>query len=148
MPISETVRSIMDQHVAENRHARRSPEQAGEVDDALSVLGIDKTLPIGEFFAAYDLCAILSGPDIYVELLDLCSPTRQIEAATEFARNVYELHPDFIALSSGEGEGFILYSKRDGSVHDVDISDFDKLRNNELAPAWPSFNALMEWYLS
>jgi hypothetical protein len=61
---------------------------------------------------------------------------------------VWELGKDFICLTNGEGEGFILYSKRDGKVYDVGIGEIEALEQGTVAPRWNSFYELIEWYLA
>lgn len=99
-----------------------------------------------DFFLLYDLSGIVSKKE--VELIDLCSPSDEILETTEWAKEVYELQDDFICLSSGEGEGFILLSRVDGKVYDVSVNNFDLLESHGVEPRWNSFYELIDWYLN
>jgi hypothetical protein len=124
----------------------RPDQQFQRAMSSLSALGIDRDTEFAEFFLNFRLSAVLSNQNI--ELLDLCSPTEQILGATEFARDIYEMPSEFICLTSGEGEGFIVYSKRDGKIYDIGVDEIDDLDNGITAARWDSFYELIEWYLS
>lgn len=117
------------------------------VQAALSQLNIKDHEEINSFFSTYNLSGVISRSS-KEELLDLCSPTPQIFEATEFGRDVYEITEDFICLTSGESEGFFLYSKKDQKVYDVNVEDLDDLESGELEPRWDSFFDLIKWYLA
>ncbi len=116
------------------------------VAERLAELGIGGDPQVREFFKNYTLSGVLS--DRPLELLDLYSPTPEIAEATDFGRDVYEITDEFVCLTSGEGEGFILFSKTDGSVFDVDVDQLDDLEAGNLEPSWLSFYELIEWYLT
>jgi hypothetical protein len=80
-------------------------------------------------------------------LLDLCSPTRQFAETTDFGRDIYGVPGNYICLSSGEGEGFILYSISDRKIYDISVSELDDLEQGKVEPRWNSFFDLIEWYL-
>ena len=125
---------------------KRSPDELPRVSACLQSLGLSHDQQVREFFEECKLSAVLaSRPQ---ELLDLCSPTPQIEEVTDFGRDTYEIPEEFICLTSGEGEGFILYSKSDGKVYDVSVSQLDDLEAGRLKATWASFYDLIEWYLS
>ncbi len=117
------------------------------VQEALLKLNIKHHEEINAFFSTYNLSGVLSESS-NVELLDLCSPTPQIFDATEFGRDVYDITEDYICLTSGEGEGFFLYSIEDKKVYDVNVEDLDALEAGKLEPRWNSFFDLMKWYLA
>ena len=135
---------------------QKMSQQAGNVDrdstdldkvnQALATLGIEDHEQPKEFFTRFKLSGVLSNHP--VELLDLCSPTEQIFEATDFGRDTYEMTDDFICLTSGEGEGFLVYAKENRKVYDVSVSDLDALEAGEKEATWESFFDLIEWYLS
>lgn len=137
---------ITDLMAQQKGSVRRPAEQRAKVLNDLEQLGIGADTEFGEFFKEYRLSGVLSRRSI--ELQDLSSPTSQILSTTEFARDIYGLPEGFICLSSGEGDGFIAYSRCDGRVYDVRAADIDALGRGELAPKWDSIFRLMEWYLS
>lgn len=100
---------------------------------------------IRQFFESYNLNGILGCRS--VELLDLCSPTPQIKEATSFGVDIYGVPEGYVCLTSGEGEGFVLYSTKDRAVYDVSVDQFDKLEQGKIKPTWSSFFELIEWYL-
>jgi hypothetical protein len=125
---------------------KRSPDELPRVSACLAALGLSGDQQLKEFFEAFKLSGVLSRRPH--ELLDLCSPTPQIEEATNFGRDTYEIAENFICLTSGEGEGFILYSKCDGKVYDLCVNQLDALEAGSIDATWPSFYDLIEWYLS
>jgi hypothetical protein len=113
---------------------------------ALEALGVQGDSELAIFFRRYQAAALVSKSS-YNELLDPCSPSLQIGDATEFARETYELNDRFIAFTSGEGEGFILYELATGRVFDAAVDEFDSLEEGELEARWPNFFEFVRWYL-
>src|SRR5688572_10525790 len=126
--------------------AERPPGQLPLVRSCLQQLGIAEDSELAEFFREYRLSSVLSART--VEILDVCSPTPQLLAATEFARDTYQMPEDAICLTSGEGEAFIVLSKRNGKVYDLGVAQLPAFESGNLAPKWDSFFALLRWYLS
>ena len=124
----------------------RSPSESEKVNQALKKIGVLENDEFGIFFKRFKLSGVLSNRS--VELLDLCSPTEQIREATEFGQDAFEIQENFICLSSGEGEGFVLYSKADKNAYDIKVDELDALEAGEKEPSWKSFFELIEWYLS
>lgn len=81
------------------------------------------------------------------EISDLCSIDHEIFVNTKFGREVYGVPDDFICLTSGENEAFILYSKKDKKIYEAGVEGMDALRNGEIKPVFESFYDLIEWYL-
>lgn len=111
----------------------------------ISLLGLENHNEIKDFFLIYDLSGVISKAEI--ELLDLCSPSDEILETTEWARDIYDVDEGFVCLSSGEGEGFILFSKYNGKIYDVSVSELGALEEGKVAPRWNSFYDLLIWYL-
>ena len=124
----------------------RDSADEGKVNEALAAIGIEDHEQPKEFFTRFKLSGVLSNHP--VELLDLCSPTDQIFEATDFGRDTYEMTDDFVCLTSGEGEGFLVYSKQNRKIYDVSVSDLDALEAGEKEASWDSFYDLVDWYLS
>jgi len=123
----------------------RASDEVGMVTECVRSLGVEDHEQLKDFFSRYKLSGVLSGRT--VELLDLCSPSPQIGEATEFGRDTYEITDDFVCLTSGEGEGFLLYSKLDRRIYDVRVSELDALEAGQVKCRWESFYDLIEWYL-
>lgn len=116
-----------------------------KVDAQLKRLGLSGDEEISMFFRRFSLAGVLSSKSF--ELLDICTPAAQIFEATAFAEDSFAVEAGFIALTSGEGEGFVLLRKADGAVFDVGVNELDDLEAGTVEPRWPSFFALLEWYL-
>ena len=124
----------------------RSADDLSLVSECLEALGLSGDQEVKEFFEAFKLSGVLSNRS--QELLDLCSPSPQIAETTDFGRDTYEITEYFVCLTSGEGEGFILYSKPDGKVYNVAVNQLDDLEAGKVDATWQSFFDLIEWYLS
>jgi len=123
----------------------RDPSEQPTVRRRLEELSIETSTQLGQFFMTFSLGGVLSVRDI--ELLDLCSPSAQIRDATKFGREIYGVENQFICLTSGEDEGFVLYSISDESVYDVGVNELKRLPDGIVTPRWKSFNDLIIWYL-
>lgn len=139
-------KSIVDALKAQDGEVERIPEDVPSVITNIEALGLGGHTDIEEFFSAYDLAGIASNKEI--ELLDLCSPSDEILETTEWARETYEVGKGFLCLTSGEGEGFVLYSKANRKVYDISVDELPLLKDGQISPRWHSFNELIEWYLS
>lgn len=125
---------------------QRDLSQLPLVQENLEDLGLLGHDQVRQFFESYNLSGILGKrPE---ELLDLCSPTPQIKEATSFGVDVYGVPDGFLCLTSGEGEGFVLYSTKDRAVYEVAIDQLDQLEQGEIKPTYSSFFELIEWYLA
>ena len=80
--------------------------------------------------------------------MDPCVPSEQIAAATEFAKETFELEGGFLALTSGEGGGFFLYEIGTGEVYDLGVEEFDALKSGGAEARWSSFFEFIRWYLT
>lgn len=120
---------------------------ATPVAAALARLGIDEGTEFAEFFRAYRVSTVAS-TESTEELMDLLTPSEQIRDATEFARDAYDLVLGYVALTSGEGEGFYLYSVARGGIFDVGVDEFDSLEAGRLQPRWATFYDFVRWFLA
>lgn len=123
----------------------RNENEIVDVKRNLEMLGLKEDEQISQFFIRFNSCSIVSKRDF--ELLDLCFPNDEIFETTEWAKDVYQLPKDYICLTSGEGEGFILFSKIDSKIYDVSVSEFSSLALGKVNARWESFFELMTWYL-
>lgn len=56
-----------------------------------------------------------------------------------------EVTEDYVCLTSGEGEGFYLYSITDRKIYDVSVDELDDLEAGKKEARWGSFYELLEW---
>ena len=118
-----------------------------EVRAALKQIGVSEATQFGQFFSrfnVYQLPPAMSGD----ELLDLVTPSQQIVTATNYAHDAYQIPARYVALTSGEGEGFLLYDRESEAVYDVGIADVPSLLDGSLKPQWSSFFSFIRWYIS
>jgi len=120
----------------------RSSSDLEKVNLALQKIAVKATEELAEFFRQFKLPGVLNKRS--VELLDLCSPTEQIQEATEFGQDAFEIKDDFLCLTSSEGEGFVLYSKSSKRAFDASADELDSLEAGDKEPEWNSFFELIE----
>lgn len=117
-----------------------------KVHQCLNELGLLGHEQWNDFFLKYKLSGVLTNRS--TELLDIASPSPQIAEVTDFVRDVYDVTEDYVCLTSGEGEGFYLYSIVDRKIYDVTVDELDELESGGKEARWDSFYDLIEWYLS
>ncbi|MBX8547949.1 SMI1/KNR4 family protein [Pseudomonas cichorii] len=122
-------------------------KQKDSVIDALNTLGINLYSEIGEFFLNY-VITFFQGSTSSIELLDIVEPSNEIEACTDFIREVWELPDNFISLTGIQGEGCYLYDKNSGEVLDFDLEKRDEFLAGKHQLKWNSFFEFLTWYLS
>jgi hypothetical protein len=132
----------LDEQEECNPRLRRPQDMQADVLVALDELGIDRQTQIAEFLMAYRLHAVKAVRG-FRQLLDICEPVRHIRQTTEFTRGFFGLSDDFICLDTAEGEGYIVYSKSTGAIHEGGLPEVDALNARTLAPTWASFFDLM-----
>lgn len=110
------------EHALANRDRRR--QQLADVD-------IPETSQLGEFYVSYGPDSVTGG----YELNDL----DQIADWTEYAHEELEVSAHFLALSSIEGQGIVLYDRRTGAVYDVEYGQFEALEAGELPATADTF---------
>ncbi|MGH1432549.1 MAG: hypothetical protein ACRBB4_15710 [Neptuniibacter sp.] len=125
-------------------HAVRCVSDLVGVVSNIQKLGI-KNVEFVDFFTCYDLSGVTSRRDI--ELIDIYSPSDAMIDATHWAQDMFDLGGQFVCMTSGEGEEFIVFSKIDGSVFEVGIEEIDELNSNQLRPKWKTFYDLIRWYV-
>ena len=138
-------RDIRDLIIKQPGRVLRSTTELDLVLRSLNDLNISEQSELGEFFLEYCLSGVLSNRRM--ELLDLCSPTLQIWNATRFGRDVYDVPDEYVCLTSGESEGFVLYSVTNRRIYDIGVSEIEALENGLVQPTWSTFFELMRWYL-
>ena len=140
---------IRTQAEAHGSYALRSPEKRPLVDAELEKLGVGQDTQFAWFFSNFVATAILPDADWFPnELMDLISPTTVISNGTAWARDVWELPDGYVALSSGEGGGFVLYETATEKVFDVGIEQFADMASGKLEADFSSFLEFVDMYTS
>lgn len=67
---------------------------------------------------------------------------------TEYSRVELGVPPDYIALTSVEGQGITLYNLKTEAVHDVEFGQFEMLINGNLPPTARSFVEFLQWCMA
>ncbi|WP_347903487.1 SMI1/KNR4 family protein [Pseudomonas purpurea] len=117
------------------------------VTEALNRLDIPVNSEFAAFFLRYQVTFYESNSS-YIELSNLGGPSHEIEMATGFIHEVWELPENFICLTGVQGEGCYVYDKHSGEVVDFDLAQRDAFLAGETALRWKSFFAFLTWYLS
>jgi hypothetical protein len=136
----------VEQAMLRQRGEVERSDQAAAVAE-LQALGIRDGSQFAEFFRRFKVSAVSSGSS-HEELMDLASPTPQIRNATEFAREVHGVSDRFVALTSGEGEGFYLYDTDTEAVYDISVKDVKDLVAGRVPPRWSDFFGFLRWFLA
>jgi hypothetical protein len=121
-------------------------EDKAAVENGLAKLGIASNTQLANFFTTYS--AHLLGGRHYKELLDPASPPDEMIDQTKYVHENLDIPLDFVALTSHEGEGMLLYEKSSGAVFDIGYEDIDQLVSGALQAKWPSFDAFLQTYYS
>ena len=116
------------EHALANRDERR---------EQLADLGIPEDSQIGQFYVYHGADSV-SG---WYELNDL----DETADWTEYAHEELEVADHFLALSSAEGDGIVLYDKRTGAVYDVTFGQFEALEAGELPSIGDTFEDFLRW---
>ena len=110
----------------------------------LKRLSIAESTQFAWFYYNFVPTAMLIGADyIPAEIGDIISPP-EIFDRTRYAKT-WGLPEGYVALSSGEGEGFVLYKISTEEVFDVGVEEFPKLEACEVKPI---FNTFLDFMLS
>jgi len=141
LKVDEEIKSIL----AQQHNSRRNSSELRFVKKNIEILDI-KDKEIINFFINYDLSGI-TGNTLF-ELLDIYSPNNEVVNVTKWARDTYGISDNYICLTSGEDEGFILLSKENGHIYDVDAGEIDALNSGKIKHRWNSFLELIKYYVS
>ncbi len=110
-------------------------------DDAirreLGNLGVDPSSELGYFYLNFHP-GTASG---WYELHD----ADVIGEWTAFAHTELGVPEEFLALTSTEGDGIVLYSRNTGQVFDVQYGQFEALAAGTLQPVAESFSGYLRW---
>lgn len=78
---------------------------------------------------------------------DLNEPD-EIADATQYSREEWGVSDAYIALTSFEGEGVVLYALKDGAVYDVELRHLDAFLSGSLAPIAKTFEGYLRWCMT
>lgn len=114
---------------------------------ALESLKIPLTSEFAEFYIKY--CPIDFKSTVSDEyIMDICEPSEQVLAGTQFIHEVWELPTNFICFTSLQGEGGYLLDIEAGSVFDFDLADWDDFTAKKIPARWRTFYEFMTWFLT
>jgi len=139
--IPEALRKLSEQQPGE---VRRTDAEAAL--SALRSLGVSPQSELAEFFLNYKVTNF-SSRNSDETLLDVASPTRQIEEASQFCWEVWEIPRHYLCLTSPEGEGAYLYNLEDEGIYDFSLSASENLLSGKEPKMFGSFFEFMHWYL-
>ncbi|QTL39047.1 SMI1/KNR4 family protein [Xenorhabdus budapestensis] len=108
--------------------------------DAIRALGIDLSSEFSSFYQEI-YCDLIS-PKPIADLLDI----DDIKEQFDYIKDRYELSDDYIPLTSDESEGMYLFNKKNNSVYDFNLSEYDSFIEGKINPRWSSFNDFLIWY--
>ena len=103
----------------------------GEHRELLSAIGVSLDSELGYFYLHFGPDSISGGYEL--------ARLQSIPDCTSYAHDELEVAGRFLALSSIEGEGIILYDTESGAVFDAGLDELDELGVGELEPAAPTF---------
>jgi hypothetical protein len=141
--IPERITKGMEQQMANHPggHYRVSDDRRKMVITNCETMGIPPDSELMEFCLVWNPGLIFPASGVYIEL---DSPDESdFVLIWEWGQEL-GLSSDFVPLTSFEGEGGIIWSKRDGRVYDAAWTEFQSLNDGKLAPRWESYYELIE----
>jgi hypothetical protein len=144
--IPERITEGMEQQIVDHPggHYRVSADRRKKIVANFDAIGIPSDSELMEFCLVWNPGLIFPAGDVYIELR---SPGESdFVLMWEWGQEL-GLSPDFVPLTSFEGEGGIIWSRRDGRVYDAAWSEFQSLNEGKLAPRWGSYYELIEYCL-
>jgi hypothetical protein len=112
-------------------------EHYAETEEVLISLGISPASELGHLYLHYGPFPVRG----WYELAE----ADMIAEFTEYAEEELGAPAGFVALSSIEGEGVILYQMATGAVFDVEFGQFEALASGALKPVAPSVVEYLRW---
>jgi len=109
-------------------------------------LGVSREGEFGAFFRKY-VITFFSSAVSDEDLVDLLYPGKPILAGTRFIQQTWKMPDRYICMTSCQGEGAYLYDIKTGEVQDFDLARREDFLNGVVPNRWPSFFALLDWYL-
>lgn len=126
--LSTTSTAVYTKHLAAS---------ASDTRKTLASLGVAKDSELAHLYLQYGPSAVRG----WYELAD----ADDIADCTEYAREELGVPKGFLALSSAEGEGVVLYEKTTGAVYDVRFGEFEQLASGALKPIAPTVVDYLRW---
>lgn len=112
-------------------------EHLAETLDSLSQLGITPESELAYFYLHYDASAVRGWYDL--------NEIDQVQEATDYAHSELKVPSNYIALTGVEGQGIVLYNRKNQAVYDVEFGQFGQLADGSLSPVATSFQGFLEW---
>ncbi|WP_157297593.1 MULTISPECIES: SMI1/KNR4 family protein [Photorhabdus] len=108
--------------------------------DTIHSLDIDLSSEFSSFYQEI-YCDLIS-PKPIADLLDI----DDIKEQFYYVKDRYDLPDEYIPLTSDESEGMYLFNKKNGSVYDFNLSEYDTFMKGKISPRWKTFNDFLIWY--
>lgn len=118
-------------------YARYLAASLTETRKALASLGVSADSELGHLYLHF-------GPSTVSGWYDLVE-VDEISGHTEYAQDELGVPAGFLALSSAEGQGMVLYEKATGAVFDVQFGEFEQLARGALPPVAPTVVDFLRW---
>ncbi|HEU4561648.1 MAG TPA: hypothetical protein VFS20_27730 [Longimicrobium sp.] len=103
----------------------------------LDALRVDPSSELGYFYLNFHPSTVTGWYELHE--VDV------IREWTAFAHTELEVPEEFLALTSTEGDGIVLYSRNTGQVFDVQYGQFEALAAGTLQPVGESFSEYLRW---
>ncbi|MBS9429644.1 SMI1/KNR4 family protein [Photorhabdus akhurstii] len=98
--------------------------------DTIHSLDIDLSSEFSSFYQEI-YCDLIS-PKPIADLLDI----DDIKEQFYYVKDRYDLPDEYIPLTSDESEGMYLFNKKNGSVYDFNLSEYDTFMKGKISPRW------------
>ncbi len=118
-------------------YAKHLAASFNETTRTLASLGVSADSELGHLYLHY-------GPSSVTGWYDLIE-IDEVAGCTEYAEVELGTPRGFLALSSAEGQGIVMYEKSTGAVFDVEFEQLDQLVSGELPPIAPTVVEFLRW---
>jgi len=140
--IPDRIRMLVEKQMGDVHRTNRD-----SVYKALAALDIPVDCEFAEFFLNF-VVTFYSSNVSDMELCDLCEPTDEIEARSEFVWEVWGVPEKYICFSSVESEGCYLYDRESDWICDFSLANRTDFVEGRMQPMFKSFFEFMIWYLA
>ena len=103
----------------------------------LRALGVDLTCDLAELYLKHGVSNVRG----WYELLE----PAQLAEATAYVQAEWDVPALFLALTGIEGQGVVLYDRRDGAIYDIPFDRLDALSRGQLQPLASSVANFLAW---
>lgn len=112
-------------------------ESRTETADLLREVGVPRNCELADFYLRHGAATCRGWYEI--------NEPDQIADATQYVQEEWAVPEGFIALTSTEGEGVVLYALETGAVYDVELGRLDDFLGGSLEPVASTFEGYLRW---